>query len=120
MGIDENHELPESPPQPYRVVYINEDPDQPIPRTLYAIGENGNLWHVVLLCPCGCGATIGLNLLPDDSPRWTLHKRRQGPTLTPSVWRTTGCKSHFILRHGQVIWCGGTPSGRSAGDVLGR
>ena len=65
------------------------------------------LWHVALVCPCGCGATIALNVLPDASPRWRLYESADGPTLSPSVWRTTGCRSHFILRRGGVIWCHG-------------
>ena len=73
-------------------------------RTLFAIGENEHLWYVLLLvCPCGCGAAIALNTLPDDAPRWRLEEREDGPTLLPSVWRTTGCRSHFILRPGQVV-----------------
>jgi hypothetical protein len=49
-----------------------------LPETLYAIGENGHLWHVSLVCPCWCGATIALNLLPDDSPRWRLYESADG------------------------------------------
>jgi len=101
-------ELPAPQPPPgYRVVNLSDDPDELLPETLYAIGENGHLWHVMLICPCGCGATIALNVLPDDSPRWRLHEHVDGPTLSPSVWRTAGCRSHFILRRGQVIWCHG-------------
>lgn len=96
---------PEQPPPGYRVLHLSDDPDDLLPETLYAIGENGHLWHVMLICPCGCGATIALNVLPDDSPRWRLHEHVDGPTLTPSVWRTAGCRSHFIHRRGQVIWC---------------
>lgn len=96
---------PRAPPAPaYRVVHLTEDPDELLPETLYAIGENGHLWHVMLVCPCGCGATIALNVLPDASPRWWLYESADGPTLSPSVWRTTGCRSHFILRRGCVIW----------------
>ncbi len=96
---------PKSLPLPYRVVQATEDPDRLAPRTIYAVGENETLWHVVLLCPCDCGATIGLNLLPDDEPRWSLHNDEGGPTLKPSVWRTSGCRSHFFLRRGQIVWC---------------
>jgi hypothetical protein len=98
-----------APPPPakptYAVVHLSEDPDEMQPETLYAIGENGHLWHVMMVCPCGCGATIALNVLPDDSPRWTLYDRSEGPSLVPSVWRTTGCRSHFILRRGEIHWC---------------
>jgi len=93
---------------PYTVVHVAEDPDDLLPRTIYAVGEGGHLWHVVFVCPCGCGATIGLNLLADASPRWRLHEHSVGPTLSPSVRRTTGCKSHFVLRRGWITWC---PSG---------
>lgn len=96
---------PAAPPPAYRVVHLTEDPDELLPETLYAIGENGHLWHVALVCPCGCGAIIALNVLPDASPRWRLYESADGPTLSPSVWRTTGCRSHFILRRGGVIWC---------------
>jgi hypothetical protein len=95
---------PPSPPT-YRVVHLSDDPDELRPETIYAIGENGHLWHVVLVCPCGCGATIALNALSDDSPRWRLRESADGPTLYPSVWRTAGCRSHFILRRGNVVWC---------------
>lgn len=108
------HQLPApQPPRAFRVVHLGEDPVELLPETLYAIGENGHLWHVMLACPCGCGATIALNVLPDDSPRWRLHEHVDGPTLSPSVWRTAGCRSHFILRRGQVVWC----HGRLPGEV---
>ncbi|WP_425373246.1 DUF6527 family protein, partial [Klebsiella pneumoniae] len=28
------------------------------------------------------------------------------PTLYPSIWRTTGCRSHFWVRIGRIHWCG--------------
>ena len=113
-GAENERELPAPrPPPAYTIVRVTEDPDELLPQTLYAVGEGGHLWHVVLVCPCSCGATIALNLLPDDSPRWTLHEHPGGPTLSPSVWRTAGCKSHFILRRGEIIWC----HGRAPGDV---
>lgn len=106
--------LPPVAPRPYHVVHLTEDPDELLSESLYAIGENGHLWHVLLVCPCGCGATIALNALPDDSPRWRLYESAAGPTLSPSVWRSTGCRSHFILRRGYVIWC----QGRRPNDVI--
>ena len=89
----------------FRVAHVHEEPDELEPRTLYAVGENGNLWHIAFICPCGCGATIALNALVDDSPCWTLIDAADGPSLDPSVWRTTGCRSHFILRRGRIVWC---------------
>lgn len=38
-------------------------------------------------------------------PRWSLEVDAQGlPTLRPSVWLTGGCRSHFFLRKGKIIW----------------
>jgi hypothetical protein len=97
--------LPAGAPDPYEVLHVEEEPDQLRPRALYAVGENRHFWHVTFVCPCGCGETISLNLLPDDSPRWVLHDPPEGPTLEPSVWRTAGCRSHFFVRGGQIVWC---------------
>lgn len=84
-----------------------EAPDHLAPGTAYVIGENDYQWHVVMGCPCGCGASIYLNLLPDDRPLWELACHGDGTfSLSPSVWRTTGCRSHFFVRRSRVEWCG--------------
>ena len=87
-----------------RAARVEEIPDALDGRFLYVIGD-GRPWSAAMLCPCGCGETIHLSLLSDDSPSWTLRMERGGlPTLSPSVWRTKGCRSHFFLRHGNVVW----------------
>lgn len=64
-----------------------------------------------LACPCGCGEILHLRFLGSRFPRWTLEADRKGQvTLRPSVWRTTGCESHFFVIAGEVRWClPGTP-----------
>jgi hypothetical protein len=59
-----------------------------------------------MLCPCGCGDTIELMVVPEIKPRWSI-KADKGelPTLHPLVWRQNGCRSHFWLRGGKVFWC---------------
>jgi hypothetical protein len=89
----------------YRLEYVSEEPTKLRTSTVYAVGENGHIWHVTFLCPCRCGAPISLNMLPDDSPRWHLSVHGDTPTLTPSVRRQVGCRSHFFLRRGRVDWC---------------
>jgi hypothetical protein len=89
----------------YSVAHAEEEPDDLAPMVVYAIGEGSHLWHIAMLCPCGCGAKIQLNTLPDDNPCWTLLARDGVPTLRPSVWRKVGCRSHFILRDGRINWC---------------
>ena len=88
----------------FRSVTIEELPDSLTQRRLYLIGS-GVPWSAALICPCGCGEVIQISLLPDDSPSWTVSFDRDGlPTLSPSVWRTKGCRSHFFLRRGNIVW----------------
>jgi hypothetical protein len=76
-------------------------------RTVYVAGENGHFWFVAMLCPCGCGETLQMSLLANVRPRWLLTQHRDGSvSLRPSVWRKVGCRSHFFLVHGRVLWCG--------------
>jgi hypothetical protein len=73
---------------------------------VYVAGEEPHLWAAALLCPCGCGEVIHLNLLEDTSPSWKVRKNRDGSiTVMPSIWRTKGCHSHFFIRNGHVDWC---------------
>ena len=73
--------------------------------TLYVLTENDVPWEAALICPCGCGERIELNLLPDEHPRWSYNVTRSGlPSLHPSVNRYVGCKSHFFLRRGRIVW----------------
>jgi hypothetical protein len=75
------------------------------PANSYLVGEQ-KPWSAALVCPCGCKDVIQLSLLPNDSPKWTATSDRKGmPTLSPSVWRTTGCRSHFFLRQGSIVRC---------------
>ena len=94
-------------PEPpcFRLSHADELPEAVEPLTIVAVGEGEHLWYAVLACPCGCGETIQLSLLPDERPRWRLTVHEGVPTLSPSVWRHRGCQSHFILRDGLVTWC---------------
>jgi hypothetical protein len=59
-----------------------------------------------LRCPCGCGEVILLSLSSSRSPKWKMSLdwlRR--PSLSPSIRRIDGCKSHFWIRSGRVDWC---------------
>jgi hypothetical protein len=48
---------------------------------------------------------LSINLDPRTGKAWRLRQDRFGVTLLPSVWRTSGCKSHFILWRNAVWWC---------------
>ena len=60
---------------------------------------------LVMLCPSGCGEKIVINLDPRSGPAWRLYRRQNRLTLYPSVWRETGCKSHFIIWRDKIHWC---------------
>jgi hypothetical protein len=89
----------------FRTVHRSELPDIIKANTIYLIGDD-EPWSLAFICPCGCKQIIQLSLLLNDSPRWRLYlDRRRLPTIHPSVWRTVGCRSHFFIRAGVVIWC---------------
>lgn len=49
-----------------------------------------------LKCSCGCGDVIYINLIQETKPKWQV----KGNSITPSVNRTTGCRSHFTITNG--------------------
>ena len=90
----------------HAAAFVKDEPAVLEPRTVYVVGEDGHHWFAAFDCPCGCGETIKLSLVPGDRPGWTLREHWTGTaSLAPSVWRKVGCKSHFWLRKGKVNWC---------------
>lgn len=90
----------------WRAVYVDEVPDELQPHKVYLVREDGMVWQLVMTCPCGCSAIIQLCCLPNTRPRWTYRSERNGSvTLHPSVWRKVGCRSHFFLQNGRIVWC---------------
>lgn len=93
-------------PRPWRTAVVEDLPEKPLPSTVYLVGEGEYLWFVAFVCPCGCGELVQLNLLPDARPRWSAEQHPDGTvSVSPSVWRVAGCRSHFFLRRGRVEWC---------------
>lgn len=87
-------------------LFAAELPDVLDPWTVYVVGEGAHVWFAALMCPCGCGELLQISLHPEGRPRWLLTLHAGGTvSLTPSVWRRTGCRSHFFLRRGRVEWC---------------
>ncbi|MCA8063628.1 hypothetical protein LGM56_14900 [Burkholderia sp. AU38729] len=90
----------------YTVVVVDDLPDSLQAHKVYAVGENGQCWLAALRCPCGCGDTIQLPMIAEQRPRWTMtRKGTRLPSLSPSVDRTVGCRSHFWLKLGVIRWC---------------
>ena len=63
------------------------------------------VWGGVMQCPCGCRENIHLNFVRGHDSVWTYRIGRDGTvTLFPSVWKNQGCRSHFFVRKGVLIW----------------
>lgn len=90
----------------FRGERVEEFPDALQRAKIYLAGEGDNLWAAALICPCGCGDVIELNLLKQARPCWSVQEHQDGSvSIDPSVWRSKGCKSHFYVRHGRIDWC---------------
>lgn len=95
----------------YIIETCDDEPKSVRKGIVYLIGDPGNEWAASFVCPCGCGEIITLNLLRQAGrPTWRVQiGLGDVATLVPSVWRKVGCKSHFIIRDGETIWCGNEP-----------
>jgi len=89
-----------------KIVVLN---DQAMARTVAAAGAHlaivrrGILRWIVFQCPCGCGELITLNLDKRTGPHWRIWRRKNSLSINPSVWRTSGCQSHFVLKQNHVF-----------------
>jgi len=94
------------PPRRIRVVDGDSLPAKLPRRDLVLARDGGDDWCVGMRCPCRCGRVIELLVIAEAVPRWDLSIDKRGaPSLSPSVWLKTGCRSHFWIRQGRVYWC---------------
>jgi len=91
--------------KPYSIQYVEDSINNPENKILYAIGTSDEPWQVELCCPCGCKDKIVLPVNESTEPRWALKIVNNKPSLSPSIWRSKGCKSHFFLKQGKIDWC---------------
>lgn len=77
--------------------------------------ERGRPRLLLLACPCGCGEEFPINLDSRSGPAWRLYQeRRFGLTLYPSVWRESGCRSHYIVWRNKIYLFGLYENGMEA------
>lgn len=89
----------------YGISYVVDLPDNLKTRVFYIVGQNEFFWLIAFICPCGCKNSIQLNLLKDANPCWSFSINIKGKiNIFPSIWRTHGCKSHFIVRKSKIFW----------------
>jgi hypothetical protein len=67
--------------------------------------ERGIPRMLLMLCPCGCGDDLIINLDKRSGPAWRLYRKGKSVSLFPSYWRETRCGSHFILWKNSIHWC---------------
>ena len=60
---------------------------------------------VAMACPDGCGEQLTINLDERAGPAWRHYVDGSNVSLFPSVWRNTGCRSHFIVWRSKIYWC---------------
>lgn len=61
---------------------------------------------LAMACPDGCGEQLTINLDPRSGPAWRFYgDDEHGISVFPSVWRDTGCGSHFIVWRSKIFWC---------------
>ncbi|MEX2205426.1 MAG: DUF6527 family protein [Myxococcota bacterium] len=90
---------------PYGVVRVRFLPELLRPYTVYLIGEVHHRWFAAMDCPCGCSSVVQLSILTTGRPRWTVAEHWTGTvTIHPSIQRTTGCRSHYFVRRGRILW----------------
>ena len=60
---------------------------------------------MVMACPDGCGEMLTINLDGRAGKAWRFYAQGNDLSLFPSVWRDSGCESHFILWRSRIYWC---------------
>lgn len=89
----------------FRFMVVDDIPDILPDKMIFILNEGYLDESLSFKCPCGCNEHIHLNLLKDSSPLWNYEIVDEEITISPSVWRTIGCKSHFFIRKNLIIWC---------------
>ncbi|WP_425607668.1 DUF6527 family protein [Pelagicoccus enzymogenes] len=88
-----------------RIEYVDDWPKGFSQGVVYVQVASNGPWSLAFECPCGCREAIYLNLLKESRPAWNFEIRWfKGLTINPSVWRKVGCRSHFFVRQGEVVW----------------
>ena len=100
------NQLPDQDCDYSNVVVCDDIPESVKQSTLYLVGEEHDFWALVFSCPCGCGEDIFLNLITDEKrPCWNVTlSDDQNVSVSPSIWRKRGCKSHFHLKASCINW----------------
>ncbi|MGB9498699.1 MAG: DUF6527 family protein [Dissulfuribacterales bacterium] len=93
---------------------VKNVPDHPLrdninEANIFVVGGRTYQKWAYLRCPCGCNEIIMLSLAKTRKPNWSVRMDfLNRPTIYPSIWQTSGCRSHFWVQEGAVNWCKNT------------
>lgn len=91
----------------YKVEIIPDNPNPDILKKniVYVVGDKGFVKWAYLKCPCGCNDSIMLSLNKISYPSWSVKQDKLGrATISPSIHKLEGCKSHFLIKRGKLVW----------------
>src|SRR5688572_28890569 len=91
----------------YKTIIILDNPAHETlnDRIVYVVGNEEYFKWAYLKCPCGCGDVIMLSLTGYQFPSWRLKNDFIGrPSISPSINRLEGCRSHLWIKKGKVQW----------------
>ena len=91
----------------FKVEIISDNPNYELLKTdiIYVVGDKNFVKWAYLKCPCGCDDVIMLSLNLKNYPSWSIRQDKLGrATITPSIKKLDGCKSHFLIKKGDLIW----------------
>ncbi len=98
-----------SGPSSLTFVTCERFPSSPEPGIFYYSEDFRSSLH---LCACGCGSHV---VLPIKPAGWALAHTADGFSLSPSVGnREFECRSHYLLKRGQIIWLPPMSDGEAA------
>jgi hypothetical protein len=90
----------------YSLKVIDEVPNLPNRNIIYLVTHLDHCWQIVMVCPCGCGQLLYMNAMPEYRPCWKYNIDKKGRiSLSPSIHRIVGCKSHFFIKSSRIDWC---------------
>lgn len=91
----------------FEIQFVDDMPDHADVHNgiITIVGGVGWAKWVLFKCPCGCGEVLTLSLMKSFRPRWRIKlDKKNRVTLSPSVWKREGCRSHFFIRKSKLKW----------------
>lgn len=95
--------------RPAFVARYSEDrpaPDELQVGEIVIVGSPGFQKWACFPCPDNCGDTVALNLSKSRRPSWRVSLDwLSRVTVHPSIHEKSGCRSHYWIQSGKLIWC---------------